>query len=102
MNQRYRYLTKHAVVITDEGPMVIRSREEVKDLIQFSCGIRKHDFVVYQSTPEPFIAIFLEEHDRDIVFAMGRALDGLVELAFHEWDIDRFGEREILSFQMRL
>jgi hypothetical protein len=82
--------------------MAIRSRGEVKDLIQFSCGIRKHDFAVYRSTPEPFIAIFHEEHDRDIVFAAGRALDGPVELAFHEWDIDRFGEREILPFQMRL
>jgi hypothetical protein len=102
MNQRCRYLTKHAVVITDEGAMVIRSREEVKDLIQFSCGIRKHDFAIYRSTPEPFIAIFHEEHDRDIVFAAGRALDGPVELAFHEWGIDRFGEREILPFQMRL
>jgi hypothetical protein len=33
MNQRCQYLINHAIVITDEGPMVVGSREKVKDII---------------------------------------------------------------------
>lgn len=40
-------LTEHAVVITDEGPLEVRSREEVKEIILHHFGISKHAFYVY-------------------------------------------------------
>jgi hypothetical protein len=102
MEQRKRLLTKHAVVIMDEGPLAVQSREEVKDIIMHHFGIMKHVFYVYRSFPEPFVAVFLESHDRDVVFAAGRAIDGPIELGFHDWDIDRFGDREIIPYYARL
>jgi hypothetical protein len=47
INQRRRMLTEHAVVITDEGPLEVRSREEVKEIILHHFGISKHAFYVY-------------------------------------------------------
>jgi hypothetical protein len=79
MHQHCQYYTSHAIVITDEGPLAVSSHEEVKDIIQHSFGIRKHDFVVYRSNPEPFLALFHDPHDRDVVFAAGKALDGPIE-----------------------
>jgi hypothetical protein len=49
MNQRSRMLVEHAVVITEEGPRGAQSREEVKDIIFHTFGIRKHGFFVYRS-----------------------------------------------------
>jgi hypothetical protein len=46
--------------------------------------------------------LFNDTHDRDIIFAAGSDLDGPIELGFHTWDIDRFGERKILPYQVRL
>jgi hypothetical protein len=94
MEQREAMLSKLAVVIMDEGPMAVRSREEVKDIIAHHFGVRKHEFFVYRSFPEPFIAIFAESHSRDVVFAAASAIDGPIELGFHAWDLDRFGDRE--------
>jgi hypothetical protein len=54
------------------------------------------------SSPKPFTIIFLEVHDRDLVFAAGRAMDGPIELTFHAWDLDLFGERQILPYHVRL
>jgi hypothetical protein len=81
------------VVITEEGAMGVQSREEVKDILFHHFGIRKHECYVYRSFSEPFIAMFPDSHDRDVVFAAGRVADGPVGLAFHEWDIDKFGDR---------
>jgi hypothetical protein len=98
MEQRQQWLTNHAVIITEEGPMGVCSREEVKDLIQHHLGISKHEFSVYRSNPEPFIAFFHDTYARDVVFAATRIIDGPVELGFHAWELDRFGEREIIPY----
>jgi hypothetical protein len=29
-------------------------------------------------------------------------LDGPIELGFHAWDLDRFGDREIIPYQVRI
>jgi hypothetical protein len=102
MEQRQGMLSNHALVITEEGPMGIQSREEVKDVIWHQFGIRKHECYVYRNYPEPYIVIFPDSHDRDIVFAMGRAVDGPIILAFHSWDLDRFGTRDIIPYHVRL
>jgi hypothetical protein len=102
MEQRQGMLSNHALVITEEGPMGIQSREEVKDVIWHQFGIRKHECFVYRNYPEPYIVIFPDSHDRDIVFAMGRAVDGPIILAFHSWDLDRFGTRDIIPYHVRL
>jgi hypothetical protein len=102
MNNRCQMLVNRAVVITDEGPMGVHSREEVKDIIQVHFGISKHQFSVYHSSPELFLAIFHDAHDRDIVFAAGQVVDGFVEMGFHLWDLDRFVEREIIPYHVRI
>jgi hypothetical protein len=33
---------------------------------------------------------------------VGRVIDGLIELNFHAWDLDRFSDREIIPYQVRL
>jgi hypothetical protein len=98
MEQCQQWLTNDAVIITEEGPMGVCSREEVKDLIQHHLGISKHEFSVYRSNPEPFIAFFHDTYARDVVFAATRIIDGPVELGFHAWELDRFGEGEIIPY----
>jgi hypothetical protein len=82
MEDRKYLLTHHAVVIKDEGSLGVRSCEEMKDLIFHQFGIRKHEFFMHRSYPSPFITIFSERHARDIVFVVGRAIDGAIELRF--------------------
>jgi hypothetical protein len=89
-------------VITKEGLMGVQSREEVKTLITHHFGIQKHELYVYRSQPKPFIVIFSEGRARDLVFAAGRLIDGPIELAFHSWDLDRFGSRDITPYHVRL
>jgi hypothetical protein len=102
MDDRCRILNNRAVVITEEGPMGVRSREEVKDIIQYHFGISKLEFLVYRSNPEPFLAVFRNEHDRGVIIVAGRVVDGPIELGFHAWELDRFGEKEILPYHVRL
>jgi hypothetical protein len=49
------------------------------------------EFSVFCSTPEPFLAVFRDEHVRDVIFAVGRVVDGPIELGFHAWELDRIG-----------
>jgi hypothetical protein len=70
MEMNHRYLTDHAIVITKKGPMGVRSHEEVKDIIQHHFGIRKHEFSVVRSHPEPFPALFHATHDRDVILRL--------------------------------
>jgi hypothetical protein len=49
------------------------------------------EFSVYYSTPESFLAVFRDEHDRDVIFAAGRVVDGPIELGFHAWELDKIG-----------
>jgi hypothetical protein len=102
MHQKEQAMADHAVVISDEGPMEVRSREEVKEIIFQHFGIRKHEFSVTRSSPEAFVAFFHETHARDVVFAAGRVVDGPIELRFHEWGLDRFGDRELLPYHVEL
>jgi hypothetical protein len=102
METKRTMLYSHAVVITDDGPMVVHSREEVKDIILNHFGIRKHAYYLYHSHHKPFIAIFLEVRDRDTMFVVGWVVEGLIELGFHEWDIDRFGNREHIPYHIKL
>jgi hypothetical protein len=82
--------------------MGVQSREEVKDIIQHYFGISKHEFSVYRSNPEPFLAIFHDSHDRDVVFAAGRLVDGPLEFGFHAWELNRFGVRKSIPYHVRL
>jgi hypothetical protein len=102
MEQRKELLMNHAVVITEEGPMGIQSRDEVKNIIFSQFGIPKHEYYVDRSYQELFIAIFLESHNRDVLLAAGRAVEGTIELCFHAWDLYRFGDRENLPYHVRI
>jgi hypothetical protein len=102
MQQHREMLANHAVVVADVGPMRVQTREEVKDIVLHQFGIRKLECYVYRSCPEPFIAVFPDSHDRDVVFAGEKAVDGPVELRFTEWGLNWFGEREVIPFHMHL
>jgi hypothetical protein len=78
MEQRRLMLTNHVVVITEEGPMRVQLRDKIKAIIMHQFGIRMHGFHIYRSYSKTFIAIFSESHDRNVVFATGRALDGRI------------------------
>jgi dissimilatory sulfite reductase (desulfoviridin) alpha/beta subunit len=36
------------------------------------------------------------------VFARGRVLDGLVDLMFHSWEVDRLGERVLIPYHVKI
>jgi hypothetical protein len=102
MEERRIMLTNYAVVVKEEGPLGLRSCEELKDCISHHFGIRKHEFYTYRSRPNSFIVIFSERRARDVVFAAGRLIDGPIELGFEAWDIDVLGERTIIPFHVEL
>jgi hypothetical protein len=97
-----QYLSGHAIVITDDGSLAVQSREEVKYIVQLHFGIRKHEFLIVHSRPEPLTTLFYDTHFRDVLFTAGRVVDGSIELGFHSWDLDRFGERDILPYHVKL
>jgi hypothetical protein len=46
-------------------------------------GVHKHELYVYCRQSEPFIVMFSEKCARDLVFAVGRLIEGPIELAFY-------------------
>jgi chlorite dismutase len=76
MNHRKEMMINHVVVVTDDGPMGVHSWEEVKDIIFYHFGICKHEFSVTHSSPDPFVAFFNDTHDKDVIFATRRVVDG--------------------------
>lgn len=90
------------VVLVDEGMVAVQSTRELADVLQHHFSIYKHEFQVYCSHPKHFIAIFSETFARDRVFAAGRIVDEPVALRVHAWDLDRFGDRASISFNVKL
>lgn len=76
-------LSNLALLSTEEGPLGVQSREEVKDILFHHLGVRKHECYVYHTYPEPFILKFFNVHVRDLVLRQGRVIDGPLELRFH-------------------
>ena len=37
-----------------------------------------------------------------MILALGRAVEGPIELRFHAWDLDRFGDRDIFPYHVKL
>lgn len=102
MEERSKLLANLAVVVTEEVPVGLRSKEELKEISQHYFGIRKHEFSVYRSYPDTYIAIFSQSSYRDVVYVAGRLVDGPIELRFHAWDLDRFGDRVMIPFHVKL
>jgi hypothetical protein len=98
-----RNMMDHFALVAQEiGALSLASTEELKDILLHHFGIRKHEVYIYHSRPDPFVIIFSEQHSRDLVFGAGRFIDGPVELSFHAWDLDEFGERAIIPYHIRL
>jgi hypothetical protein len=95
-------MINHAVVVTDDGPMGVHSWEEVKDIIFYHFGICKHEFSVTHSSPDPFAAFFNDTHDKDVIFATRRVVDDPIELGFNAWGLDRYGDRELIPFHVKI
>jgi hypothetical protein len=100
MNQRCQLLSDHAVVITKEGPMVAHSNEDVKDIISHHFEIRKSEFYVTCRCPDSFLAYFHFTHDRNVVFVAASVV--VVVLGLHAWDIDWFGNKELIPYHVKL
>jgi hypothetical protein len=93
MEQRREMLSSHAVVITEEGSW------------EFSLEMREETSSTNTLAKErmsSLFKIFTESQARDVVFAVGRAVDGPIELCFHAWELDRFGDRVIIPYHVRL
>jgi hypothetical protein len=95
-------LTRDALVVSEEGPMGLRSAKELKGIIFHHFLFCKHELYVYRSHPAPFIIIFCKKHPRDVVFAAGRIIEGSVELRFKAWEVDEFGNRLIIPNHVKL
>jgi hypothetical protein len=83
IQQRRSMLLHHALIVTEEGPRGVASKEEVADIIEHNFGLLRYEFNVICSSPEPFLPIFFDRAARDVVFARGKVSDGPVELHFH-------------------
>jgi hypothetical protein len=90
-----------ALHVKEEGPMGVRSCDELKTVIAHHFGFSKHELLAYRSVLDPFVIIFFDRRDRDLVFAAGRLIDGPLELSFRAWDLDDFGERVVLPYHIR-
>jgi hypothetical protein len=61
-------LNAHALIVSEEGPRGVASKEEVADIIEHQFGFLR-EFQVIRSSPEPFLLIFSDRAARDVVFA---------------------------------
>jgi hypothetical protein len=102
IQERRSMLMHHAVIVTEEGPRGVASKEDVVDIIEHHFGLLRYEFNVICTNPEPFIILFSDRAARDLVFARDRVIDGPVQLRFHQWDVDHFGERSIVPFHVKL
>jgi hypothetical protein len=75
-------LSRHALLVKEEGPLGIRSCEELKEVILHHFDIRKHEMYVYRSSCSSFIIIFSDKHARDEVYVVGRIFEEAIELRF--------------------
>jgi hypothetical protein len=102
MIEREEMLSQYTLLVKEEGPLGLRSCEQLMEVIFHHFGVCKHEMYVYHSNPHPFIVIFSEKRARDVVFTAGRLIDGVVELSFSVWELDEFGERSIIPYHVRL
>lgn len=102
MEKSEELLTNNALVVTECGALGLGSKDELKDVIFHHFGFRKHEFQVLHSFPEPFLVIFSEQADRDLVFARGRIIEGPYEFRFHSWDGDLPGSRLFIPYHVKL
>lgn len=102
MEDRKDLLVNNALLILDEGLVGAQSPREVAEIITHRFGIRRYLFQVYRSYPQPFIAFFSDTFDRDRVYIAERLVDGLIELSFHAWDMEKFGDRVHIPFHVKL
>lgn len=102
LEARREMLSNLALLITEEGPLGLQSREEVKDILLHRLGVLKHECYVYRSIPEPFIVIFSDVAVRNLVLEEGSVADGPIVLCFHAWDIERYGSKVDIPFHVKL
>jgi hypothetical protein len=74
----------------------------VAEIIGHHFNLLRYEFHVFRSRPDPFLVIFSDRASRDVVFARGRVLDGPVDLRFHSWEADRFGERVLIPYHVKI
>jgi hypothetical protein len=98
MERRKEMLSAHAIIITDDGPLTVNSKEEVKDIILLHFGIRKHEYYIYRSLS----SLYSQRPLLGTLFAAGRVVEGPIELGFHEWDMDRFGTKDSMPYHVKL
>lgn len=89
-------------MVTEVGALGLRSKDELKVVIFHHFGIRKHEFNFFRTIPEPFLVIFSEQEDRDLVFAKGTVIEGPYEFKFQFWDADLHGDRLSLPYHVKL
>jgi hypothetical protein len=102
VQQRRDILARHALLITEEGPLRLISWEEVVEIIGHHFDLLRYEFRIFRSSPEPFIVLYSERSARDVIFARERISDGPFKLCFHSWEVDGFSEQVILPYHVKL
>jgi hypothetical protein len=78
----------------------VRSCDELKNVIVQHFGFSEHELLAYRSVPDSFVIIFSDRKARDLVFTVGRLIDGPLELSFSAWDLDDFREWVVLTYHV--
>jgi hypothetical protein len=102
MEDREELLINHALTMKEDGPVGVRSCEELKSYISHHFGLRRQEFYAYHSRLDPFVLIFSERWARDIIFVAGKLIDSGVELHFNTWELDDFGDRVMIPYHIKL
>jgi hypothetical protein len=102
IQQRRQMLTHHALLISEEGAQGVASHEDVAEIIGYNLDLLRYEYHVFISHSGSFIILFLDRATWDVVFSKGKVSDGLVQLRFHAWDVDRCAERPLLPFHVKI
>jgi hypothetical protein len=51
VQQRSEMMSHHSLVVNEEGPRGVTSREEVAEIIEHHFGLRRYDFHIRPSSP---------------------------------------------------
>lgn len=102
MADRMDLLLHKALLVTEEGPFGITSKEELAKAVQHHFRLKRYVLRVYRYNPEPFIIFFEERETRDRVLTRGRLVDGPYEFRFHAWSLERHGHKNPIPFHVKL
>jgi hypothetical protein len=80
----------------------LSSCDELKDILLHQFSIRKHEVYLYCSYSHPFITIFSKRQAQDVMFTVGRFIEGPIELSFNVLGLDVFGSSTNIPYHVKI